>query len=667
MKIGRSLVTILGRAKVNSLRERDFIMGLSISRTSVGNRSDEESPSVFLALPAELLVHIMSFLTTRDRVVLRYVSQRLRSLCEAPSAWTDFVWPHYHISDEGYVMHLLKRHGKYVKRLSFPDSMKGIASREPASSLTSSLVKVIGCCSNVVQLSLPSAELGSEKVRVILLPQLGALQRLDVQWSIAIEFLLKKVISLKELTVRVQKDYIDHSYDSSDSWLHFWMSKGFSPKNINIVTKSYPIFVRILWDSWAISNSKSLAGCTGHVKLYKSLKVPLNFRPIIPEFQLDFGQAVSSPFVKTNSLGLMELERDILLLSDGSYCGKVMHKASLQPFSSIIPREDQLNHSITSLKHVREFDASCCRFVSENLEQLAVVCPNLQRLTLKQNKQCLENLKGLHAIASSCHNLQGLNLMGIPVKEVGNQTQLWEILSDMKLTHLAVELCILLPSAIYNQRLIRAVKKCTGLKALETRYCSCPVVEKSSSLLSHFSTLIHCILTVNHHLANLLQDILTGCRELKYLKYTDNGIAGQFLSSVHTLHLQQLYIHSIYADLPNTFMSSVSTHGGLVHVVLNVRSMTTVGIRVLVASSPKLLTFIANLCYTETNEDNSVIVKLAELEATLKSMFSHRQLFILGRYTVVKKAIGIRLRQYYDSYEDELHFKTDLFSLWQHT
>ena len=34
--------------------------------------------------------------------------------------------------------------------------------------------------------------------------------------------------------------------------------------------------------------------------------------------------------------------------------------------------------------------------------------------------------------------------MDIPVKQVENQLQLWEILSDMKLTHLAIDLCILL-------------------------------------------------------------------------------------------------------------------------------------------------------------------------------------------------------------------------------
>ena len=38
-------------------------------------------------------------------------------------------------------------------------------------------------------------------------------------------------------------------------------------------------------------------------------------------------------------------------------------------------------------------------------------------------------------------------------------------------------------------------------------------------------------------------------------------------------------------------MSSLSAHGGLVHVVLCVRSVTSEGITVLVVNSPKLMIF----------------------------------------------------------------------------
>ena len=83
---------------------------------------------------------------------------------------------------------------------------------------------------------------------------------------------------------------------------------------------------------------------------------------------------------------------------------------------------------------------------SDHLEQLAVACPNHQRLNLKDVDNCLESLHGLRAIVTACKNLQGLNLTGISVSQVESYLLLWELLSSAKnLTHLAVELCTLIP------------------------------------------------------------------------------------------------------------------------------------------------------------------------------------------------------------------------------
>ena len=96
----------------------------------------------------------------------------------------------------------------------------------------------------------------------------------------------------------------------------------------------------------------------------------------------------------------------------------------------------------------------CDDVYSDQLEQLAIACPNLQRLNLLQSRHCLKSLQGLRTIASSCRSLQGLNLMAISVKDVENEIKLWEILSNMKLTHLGVDLCVLLPSVEDKIKLI---------------------------------------------------------------------------------------------------------------------------------------------------------------------------------------------------------------------
>jgi len=69
--------------------------------------------------------------------------------------------------------------------------------------------------------------------------------------------------------------------------------------------------------------------------------------------------------------------------------------------------------------------------------------PHLQRINLRSCHYCLQSLKGLRTIANHCHSLQGLNLLGIHVSKVENLVLLWETLSDMELTHFAMQFCIL--------------------------------------------------------------------------------------------------------------------------------------------------------------------------------------------------------------------------------
>ena len=76
---------------------------------------------------------------------------------------------------------------------------------------------------------------------------------------------------------------------------------------------------------------------------------------------------------------------------------------------------------------------------------------------------------GLRAIVNTCKNLQGLNLEEIPVESC---LLLWELLSSIKkLTHLAIDLCMLIHNNCYNaadkNKLICMLRNCGSLKALE--------------------------------------------------------------------------------------------------------------------------------------------------------------------------------------------------------
>jgi len=59
---------------------------------------------------------------------------------------------------------------------------------------------------------------------------------------------------------------------------------------------------------------------------------------------------------------------------------------------------------------------------------------------------------------------------------------------------------------------------------------------------------------------------------------------------IHCHNLQELYIHSPYTDVHDEFLTSVSAHGGLIHVTMSVRSLKNEGATCLVRNSPKLIT-----------------------------------------------------------------------------
>ena len=242
----------------------------------------------------------------------------------------------------------------------------------------------------------------------------------------------------------------------------------------NKSTHYYSTFMSSIWNYWVSSNSESPPGHTGHVKIYVYVKLPLNLYPVLPEFQLDFGQSATSPYVKASSVGLdqtidyrwriYDQTRSLLLTDHGDVMCRAIMRQTVSRKVYEFYMEDQFTDQF---KFVTEFVITFEGLCSKDLEQLSVTWPNLQRLNIHNNKSCLNNLQGLRAIVNSCHHLQGLNLLGIPVSKLEDQTQLWEILSNIKLTHLAIQLCSLLPSKENSQKLTALFQTFKSLRALE--------------------------------------------------------------------------------------------------------------------------------------------------------------------------------------------------------
>ena len=70
----------------------DHVSIAGIPRGSL--RDSSLSMNMFILLPVELIILIVSFLpTVLDKIRLRCACRTLRSVCDTPSLWRKFEWP----------------------------------------------------------------------------------------------------------------------------------------------------------------------------------------------------------------------------------------------------------------------------------------------------------------------------------------------------------------------------------------------------------------------------------------------------------------------------------------------------------------------------------------------------------------------------------------------
>ena len=635
-----------------------------------------QEPSIGLEeLPNELLVYIFSFLpTSRDIVKLRYVSRKIRGISQVPSLWNKFLWPWYSKHDERSLNEALEVCGTHVKRLVYPDIFSccqqhewdDLTMRSYCNShkqyfketlfmmASSTALEMLRHCCNVTKVTLGIC-LNGDAVKKIL-EEMKHIKKLDICSSVAIPTPNKSIIAaagcgnLNKLVLRdVVADDIEHC-------LSEWVHVGFQPPHLSIFVHKVTcrvadLLVKMLqpWPQW---NSQIPADRTAHFKLYFTVCNLWDTSSVAPLFQLEFGQTAKYPFVKASDFGLFGFGEDLLLLTNSSNNGKVVHKASLIQsdedgieISSCI-RLSGLRCNVSSLSFLTEFTATRCGLLSGHLEQLSIVCPNLERLALRGNTSCLESLQGLRNIVDHCHNLQGVNLEGIHAATIQNCIELWEVLSEIKmLNHLRIELCTFMGTEVCSQQsLYQLALKFACLKQLELMDSSDdyvvplpPCLLISNELhqaclvfLSHLPSLVSCFAETDT--VKAVVDIITKCKHLKYFKYHWTPYYNvQSLLAAPNNHLQYMYINSQIIRITKAFMDSVSAHGKLEVVLLNVYTVTEAGITALIENSPKLYLFKIHF-YQKIGDKKHK--QLKALKDMLQRDFSHRKLFHLDGFMI---------------------------------
>ena len=567
-----------------------------------------------LTLPTELIVYILSFLTcASDLVKLRCVSRMLRGVCETPSLWRQFIWPHFHTREYHCVKSVLKSYGQHIKYLSFPHHVTPYK-----------LTPMLKHCNNLVKLRLSTIKLSCNQLGQAI-QSMEKLQVLDVLWKGQIPPLLVICNKLKELTIRLECLNLNEALGN-------WATQGFIPEALNIFDSH--IYYKEIAQQWLSLNSTSPTTHTSYLNVYRYHKVLMDLSPLLPDFQLQFGQSCTLPFVRPSKCGLLGLELDLLLLTNCVSERKALCKGMVRKTSHDDIINNHLNSDIDSLTLLTHFDASRCQLYSGHLEQLAMTCPNLMELNLRGNVECLKRLQGLRMISVCCQELRGINLSFISLENVENQVQLWDILANLKLLYLAIELCALIPNKVDEQTkgaIVALYQKCSHLKALEFGgWCNRNPTHGELLLLSNFTSLMH--LSVNFSFPT---EIFNRCKQLKYFICSDWFDSSR--TFVLNCNLEQLHIDHDSVDIPDTFMESISAHGRLVHVVMKVNSVTGDGVVALIESSAQLMTCHIVACRIIASEcQKRVRLKLRNFKTSLKKIYSNRKLFYCGCYSLAR-------------------------------
>ena len=640
-------------------------------------------------LPTELLVKVMSYLAISGKIQIGCVSRRFKAISETPSLWK-LLRLDYEFRHAASLNYTLKASGEHVRRIFL------------SSHMTPEIVlEMARCCVNVTHLSLPrSTQLYLDHLEELVRVITGLQQLVMFTGDIKCQFqpeqshskLIKRFIrftavscSVKKLTLRIdrssrQKDVNELKLCDPIAVIRVLeelANEGLTlPPVINLlINDDYVNTSNQFLESWS-AHSYAVASC--EIYLYSIKRVPVDLYPSMPLRKFRFGPVVArpDPFIKLSEHGILGLEYDVFYLIEYDHLG--LKRFSIRPCDLYEVKKEQL-HCINRLHFVTSVDFSECNVVENkiypgHLEQLAFACPNLQRLDLTSASCCLKSLQGLRAIVDTCQDLQGLNLVGIPVSSLESYLIFWELLCSIKkLTYLAISLCMLIrrhgcDGADHDKQIIVGLmRSCKALKALEViQRWSCDrcriVPDVEEMLFSNFPSLLYVRLLQAQCTAALKYTVMN-CHHLKYFCCNTDLVHEAFLirPSSSCCQLHELCIESPrYLYLSTASVHALSAHGKLEQVTLIVRSITTNAITALIKNSPQLI-----LLYVVTREplcdDSGVSMDQEEYTRAVSIMLPYHKLRTAGDFVVMQGdcqgCIGAK-------YETLCRFYTNFNSLW---
>ena len=619
-----------------------------------------ENTSYLSTLSVEVLVHIVSFLPTREKIRIRCVSKTLRSISEVPSLWEDFIWSRYAPRDEKLLKHVLKIVGKYVKRIHFADHIA-----------PSKLEAILKSCRNVLHLSLPSIHCRNfEKLIKIVHSMVNIQISLCIQMpedyqalERSFQLCFKLFGNCKEVSVHCR--FTVWNGMNSLPWLEEWANCNYMPRTLNIVvTQFYTVrsLTSCLCACVPMLRGKPLQKISDidHSACFNIYlnKGSTDFLEAAPYAHLKItDSSVIFSSVKASKYGILGLDNDALLLTQGRHRGKQIWKALLTKANI-----EYIDTSIISLTFVTFFDAS--RYgglYPGHLEQLSIACPKLQFLDLSGNSVCLSNLQGLQSLADNCKGLQGLSLQRIHILDHEcSCIDLWEILCTLNLSQLSIESWMMKicdssnaesssvisgggesSRAVMRQKLNQMVQRYSSLKILEvgveakymlpfTQPCY-NLSDNELSVITSFPSITCyrlCNLPPNNCYHTLKQIFNQKYLRRLFLCKTSLGILSLPIES-RCPNLQELCIQAVETVPTETFIDALCGSVGLECVIFHVKSLSARNIESMVEHLSNLVTFLIYL-YSRAFLKS----QLKQLKAAITTKFPKRRLFNGGNFDI---------------------------------
>lgn len=378
-------------------------------------------------LPPEVLLRILSSLSTYEKLFVRQTCRRLYSLSSDSSLWTHVTW-HYSLRNSAGLFCALKLARLSLKRVEVHVSGRTFK-------MSDFCIHVARCKSlGAVYLDLGEANIRDSSVKKFLLSlqpnsrlslyaSQATLDKLfPVSRSGARSYAVSDFVNVQDLEIPLVIDFRE------------WIMHGCQPPYVNCVSHKVLHISKVLYN---VVESEALSRCVENARLFITSGVEY-FRS--PKLECSVKNGLTVPVVILDRSRFIYLALSRNNIGDEKFSNAVRLLDQLYPFYFDITDAIVLaSISSVQIEH-------CLELQSKHLAILAQECPGLAYVNLTGCWWCLRELDGLAALASSCVRLTDLSLKNIHRHEVSSVTKLWEILSQIsRLKSLALTNCLVKP------------------------------------------------------------------------------------------------------------------------------------------------------------------------------------------------------------------------------